>query len=182
MRVGALGASAPARLARRYFTAPRFSLAFTVSDEKPIARRFLLDQGSRMGSGPVRPPLLGKLETAVMNYLWDGGDGEVKAVHDALGRPRRITLNTIHSTLKRLFEKELLARDKVSHAHVYRPRVSREEFQRSTLSVLIAELMGGRADAMVSAFVDLAERAGPKHLARLGGLIAERRRASKVRR
>jgi hypothetical protein len=56
-------------------------------------------------SGPVRPPLLGELETAVMNHLWSGGDGEAKAVHAALGKRRGITLNTLQSTLKRLFEK-----------------------------------------------------------------------------
>jgi predicted transcriptional regulator len=131
----------------------------------------------KMGSGPVRPPLLGELETAVMEHFWDGGAGDVKAVHQALGKPRRITLNTIHSTLKRLYEKELLARDKVSHAHVYRPRVSRTEFQRSTLGELIDELMGGQAEMMVSTFVDLTERAGPEHMARLETLVAERRRA-----
>jgi DNA-binding HxlR family transcriptional regulator len=82
-----------------------------------------------MTHGPVRPPLLGQLESSVMELLWAGGDGEAKAVHAALGRRRGITLNTIQSTLKRLFEKGLLSRDKVSHAHVYRPRVDRQEYQ-----------------------------------------------------
>jgi predicted transcriptional regulator len=128
-----------------------------------------------MASGPVRPPWLGELESSVMEYLWGGGDGEAKAVHKALGEQRGITVNTIQSTLKRLYEKALLARDKVSHAHVYRPRVSREEFQRGLLDQLVTELMQGEASAMVSAFVDLTERAGPEHLARLEALVAERR-------
>jgi predicted transcriptional regulator len=110
-----------------------------------------------------------------MEYLWAGGEGEAKAVHKALGKRRGITLNTIQSTLKRLYEKELLEREKVSHAHVYRPRVSREAFQRSALGELVGQLMRGEAAAMVSAFVDLAERAGPEHLARLEALVAERR-------
>ena len=135
-----------------------------------------------MVSGPVRPPLLGELESSVMEYLWDGGEGEAKAVHKALGARRGITLNTIQSTLKRLFEKDLLERDKVSHAHVYRPRISREEFRRSALGELVDELMRGDAEPMVSAFVDLTERAGPEHLERLGALVAERRRALSRRR
>src|SRR5262245_59884051 len=130
-----------------------------------------------MTLGPVRPPLLGDLETAVMNHLWSGGEGEAKAVHAALGRRRGITLNTIQSTLKRLYEKRLLERDKVSHAHVYRARVSREDFHRGLIGELVGGLMEGQADAVVSAFVDLAERAGPEHLARLEQLVAERRRA-----
>jgi predicted transcriptional regulator len=111
-----------------------------------------------------------------MEHLWDGGDGEAKAVHAALGRRRGITLSTIQSTLKRLFEKGLLGRDKVSHAQVYRATTTREEFQRSALGELVGELMGGEADAMVAAFVDLTERAGVEHLVRLEALVAERRR------
>ncbi len=113
-----------------------------------------------------------------MNHLWSGADGEVKAVHAALGKRRGITLNTIQSTLKRLFEKGLLERDKVSHAHVYRARLSREEFHRGLLGELVGNLMQGQAEAVVSAFVDLAERAGPEHLARLEALVAERLRNS----
>jgi len=128
-----------------------------------------------MTLGPIRPPLLGDLETAVMNHLWSGREGEAKAVHAALGTRRRITLNTIQSTLKRLFEKGLLERDKVSHAHVYRPRVSRADFHRGLLDELVGDLMDGQAEAVVAAFVDLAERAGPEHLARLETLVAERR-------
>ncbi len=111
-----------------------------------------------------------------MNHLWSGGDGEAKSVHGALGKRRGITLNTIQSTLKRLFEKGLLQRDKVSHAHVYRAHVSRAEFHRGLLDELVGDLMRGQAEVVVSAFVDLAERAGPEHLARLEALVAERRR------
>jgi predicted transcriptional regulator len=128
---------------------------------------------------PRRQPLpeLGELETCVLEHLWSYGDADAKAVHAALGRRRGITLNTIQSTLKRLFEKRLLERDKVSHAHVYRPRLPREEFHRAALEGLVADLMGGEASSLVAAFVDLTERAGPEHLARLEALVAERRRA-----
>ncbi|MBK7772846.1 MAG: BlaI/MecI/CopY family transcriptional regulator [Sandaracinaceae bacterium] len=111
-----------------------------------------------------------------MNQLWTAGEGDAKAVHTALGKRRGITLNTIQSTLKRLFEKGLLERDKVSHAHIYRARVSREEFHRGLLGELVGDLMHGQADAVVAAFVDLTERAGPEHLERLEALVAERRR------
>jgi predicted transcriptional regulator len=111
-----------------------------------------------------------------MAYLWSGGEGDAKTVHAALGKRRGITLNTIQSTLKRLFEKGLLGRDKVSHAHVYRAQVSREEFHRDLLGELVGDLMHGQAEAVVAAFVDLTERAGPEHLARLEALVAERRR------
>lgn len=117
-----------------------------------------------------------------MEFFWDGGEGEPKDVHKALGKSRGITLNTIQSTLKRLFEKGLLKRDKVSHAHVYRCALDRDEFQRGALGQIIETLMGGEADAMVAAFVDLTERAGPEHLERLEALVAHRRRALRSKR
>jgi predicted transcriptional regulator len=122
--------------------------------------------------------MLGELETAVMTHLWSGGEGEAKSVHASLGKRRGITLNTIQSTLKRLFEKGLLEREKVSHAHVYRPRLSRAAFHQSLLGELVGDLMDRQADVVVAAFVDLTERAGPEHLERLEALVAERRRAN----
>jgi predicted transcriptional regulator len=150
--------------------------------EKPIDHRFF---GSSIGRVSKSRPLpdLGDLESSVMEHFWSRGeeDGDAKSVHSSLGRRRGITLNTIQSTLKRLFEKGLLDRVKVSHAHVYRARVAREEFQRNALSDLVDGLMRGEAEGMVSAFVDLTERAGPEHLARLEALVVERRRSSRRR-
>jgi predicted transcriptional regulator len=142
----------------------------------PIDARFLAQYLRRVTQAPVRPPLLGELETAVMAHLWASGSADAKAVHVAVGTRRGITLNTIQSTLKRLFEKGLLARDKVSHAHAYRPRLTREEFHRGLLGELVGDLMDRQAEVVVAAFVDLTERAGPEHLARLEALVAARRR------
>ena len=71
--------------------------------------------------GPVYPPVLGALESSVLDYLWEHGGGTAKTVHAAVGRRRGITVNTVQSTLKRLYDKGLLTRKKVSHAHVYQP-------------------------------------------------------------
>jgi predicted transcriptional regulator len=121
-------------------------------------------------------PELGRLETSVLEHLWSRGEGDAKSVHDSIGKRRGITLSTIQSTLKRLFEKGLLERDKVSHAHVYRPRLGRDQFRLAALEHLVSGLMRGEAASMVSAFVDVTERAGPEHLERLEKLVAERRR------
>src|SRR5689334_7057641 len=76
---------------------------FGRSTKTPIDGQFF-EAYSRgpMSKGPVRPPLLGDLESAVMNHLWAGGDGDAKAVHEKLGKRLGITLNTVQSTLKRL--------------------------------------------------------------------------------
>ena len=109
-----------------------------------------------------------------MDHLWSHGGQDAKAVHRVVGRPRRITLNTIQSTLKRLFEKQLLTREKVSHAHVYAPRVTRAAFHRHALQDVIEKMMGGEPDAMLSAFVGVTEQLGAKQLEQLEKLVSER--------
>jgi len=119
-----------------------------------------------------QPMFLGDLERAVIEHLWDAGAAVVKDVHRAVGRRRRITLNTVQTTLKRLYEKGLLTREKVSHAFLYAPAFSREEYRRRILDQTIGLLMRGEREAMVSAFVDLADRAGPGQLEELERLVA----------
>lgn len=125
---------------------------------------------------PTDPHQLGELERAVLAHLWSAGRGDAKDVHAAIGRRRGITLNTIQSTLKRLYEKRLLVREKVSHAHVYVPAMDREAFERAALDRTVEQVLGGRTDAMIAAFVDLTARAGDEQLAKLEALVAEKRR------
>lgn len=133
-----------------------------------------------MTTGPTRRPFLGELELAVMDHLWSSGEHEdAKAIHRTLGRPRRITLNTIQSTLKRLYEKGLLDRDKVSHAHLYFPCVSRADFHRQVLQEVVETVMDGEVEAMLAAFVGVAESVGSEQLEQLEQLIAARLRSRK---
>lgn len=117
-----------------------------------------------------------------MEHLWEAGPGDVKAVHRVLGTRRRITLNTVQSTMERLYRKGLLDREKVSHAYVYRPRQSREQFGARVVEQVIEQVLGGDTEPAFSAFVDLAARAGDDSLKRLEQLVAERRRERERRR
>ncbi len=150
---------------------------------KPIDSRFFAPHASAampsradMRSTPWG--LLGELELAVLECLWDSGGADAKEVHGKLGQTRGITLNTVQSAMKRLHEKALLRRTKVSHAFVYEPALTKEDFQRDAVGEVVEALLHGEADAMVAAFVDVAERAGGDTLAQLERLIADRRRAN----
>lgn len=124
---------------------------------------------------PMRPPYLGELETAVMERVWSDGPCEVKEMHRAVGRQRRITLNTVQSTMERLYRKGLLAREKVSHAYVYSAQVSREELTARLVGDVVAGLVGNDSEPMLSALVDLTARTGEKNLKRLERMVAARR-------
>lgn len=123
----------------------------------------------------VRRPYLGELEIAVMEHLWDVDVADAKAIHRQLGEKRNISPNTIQSTADRLYKKGLLNREKVSHAFVYSPAVTREQLMAEMIDNVVDKLSGGRTEAMLSAFVDLASRIEQNSLDRLEELIAERR-------
>lgn len=119
--------------------------------------------------------VVGELETAVMEHLWSRGPSSVKSVHRALGDQRGVKLNTIQSTMDRLFRKGMLEREKVSHAFVYSPAMSREQLSTQVIGDVLETLAGGQTGVMLNAFVNLAEREGDEALAQLEELIAKKR-------
>ena len=123
--------------------------------------------------------VLGELESAVLEHLWSQGAEDVKSVHRALGLRRGIKLNTVQSTMDRLFRKGLLAREKVSHAYVYRADVSREQLSTRVIGEVVDQLSGGQPNVMLSAFVSLAEQQGDDAMAQLEALIAQRRKSTR---
>ena len=124
----------------------------------------------------IRRPYLGELEIAVMEYLWSVESADAKAVHRQLGTQRGISANTVQSTMERLFKKELLQREKVSHAYVYSSAVNREKLMADLIDNVVDKFSGGSTEAMLTTFVDLAERVEEDTLDRLEELIAERRK------
>jgi predicted transcriptional regulator len=91
-----------------------------------------------------------------------------------VGVRRGISLNTVQSTLERLFRKGLLTREKVSHAFVYTPALERRALMVRLIGDLVETLSDGRPEPMLGAFVDLAAQVDSKNLARLEQLLAER--------
>ena len=68
---------------------------------------------SSSAKAPTLPnlPILGELETSVLEYLWDHAEVDVKDVHRDIGAGRGITVSTIQSTLERLHRKGLARRE-----------------------------------------------------------------------
>ena len=119
---------------------------------------------------------LGELERAILETLWTSGPLNPGAVQDLVGAPRGISINTVSSALKRLHQKALLAREKVSHAYVYRAVVTRAELQRHLIGEIADQFGDGSGAGVLAAFVDLAEERGEDTLRRLEQMIAVRLR------
>ncbi len=123
----------------------------------------------------LRRPWLGELEVGVLEYIWENGSADAKQVHSDIGGIRNISLNTVQSALERLFRKNLLRREKISHAFVYSAAVTRDGLLSNLIGDVVHSVANGSSDSMLAAFVDIAERADEENLSRLEKLIAERR-------
>ena len=120
-------------------------------------------------------PYLGELELAVLEALWTHGPLDAKSAHRIIGTRRGIALNTVQSTLERLFRKQLLGREKISHAYVYASAVEREALMEKLIEEVVETFSNGHSEPMLVAFVDLAAKVDDENLSRLESLIAERR-------
>jgi predicted transcriptional regulator len=98
---------------------------------------------------------LGRLETAVMDVVWDRGESSVRDVSERIGRPLAYT--TVMTTLDRLYKKGFLERRKLDRAFLYSPKLSRRDWERKRAGDLVAGLLSNRAhagDLLISCLVD----------------------------
>ena len=111
----------------------------------------------------------------MLEDIWRSGASDTKAVHARVGSARAIALNTVQSTLERLFRKGLLQRKKVRHAYQYSAAVSRQELIGRLVESTVQRIASPGSDDLLMAFVDLTARAGEDQLEHLEALIAKRR-------
>jgi predicted transcriptional regulator len=121
-------------------------------------------------------PVLGELELAALQHLWDVEESDVALAHQAVGKKRGITVNTVGSALERLHKKGLVTRRKVSHAYRYRAAVRREEFHAKRMASAVGGAQALADEGVLSAFVELVARTDEDALDRLEALIASKRR------
>jgi predicted transcriptional regulator len=119
-----------------------------------------------------KPLVLGGLELEVLEYLWANGEGNAKAVHGHMKDTRQNSLNTVQSTLDRLYKKGILERRKVAHSFLYKPSHSRTEILTRKISDLAVELSGGETRAVLAAFVEFTSRLDDSQIGELEALIA----------
>ncbi len=123
------------------------------------------------------PLKLGDLEVATLEAIWSRGEADAHALHKRFGASRGISLSTVQSTLERLYRKELLTREKVSHAYVYAPAESRETVMARLVDEALGRFSARKTDGLLAAFAGLTATATPETLAALEQLVAEARKA-----
>lgn len=146
---------------------------------KLIKNRFTVDILSMEKSRHAHNALnskLGELELLVLENLWTAPGADAKSLLASLSPGRKISLSTVQSTLERLVRKGYLERDKVGHSFRYFPLRSRGELMGTMLREVIQLLHDGRANTILSSFVNVAEGLDENALDQLEALIQKKRR------
>jgi len=116
----------------------------------------------------TNPPLLGPLELAVMEILWERGESNVHDVVEKLDRPLAYT--TVMTTLDRLYKKGLLSRHKSERAFLYSTRQTRLEWEHKRAGEFVAGFLNGPEAAGELLISCLVEAVGQKDAALLDEL------------
>ncbi|MEZ5528653.1 MAG: BlaI/MecI/CopY family transcriptional regulator [Porticoccaceae bacterium] len=119
--------------------------------------------------------MLGELEKQVLQYLWETPEADAKQVHGALTKHRGGTLNTIQSTLDRLFKKELLTRHKQGHAYYYRAKIGREELIAQLIQEVTVDFINEDEDSLIAAFSSVSAGLDDEKLSQLEKMIQQQR-------
>lgn len=113
----------------------------------------------------------------MLRELWRTDEATVAEVHAAVGEGRGITLNTVGSALERLHRKDLVSRQKVSHAYRYRAAIAEGELRVRRAIDAAGGLGQLQDDGLLAAFVDLIADVDEAALDRLQALIERKREA-----
>lgn len=108
--------------------------------------------------------LLGELEKLILQYLWETEPADAKQVFAYFEKRRGGSLNTIQSTLNRLFKKGLLAREKQGHAFKYQSAVERDVFIGQLITNTLSDFGSSAENTLLETFSSLSNRMDDKQL------------------
>jgi predicted transcriptional regulator len=117
--------------------------------------------------------ILGELEKLVLHYFWEVSDADAKQVHLHFAEQRGGSLNTIQTTLDRLFKKGLLTRKKIGHAFHYSAASSRKAFIGQLVRTVTQDFVSSDEDNLLAAFVSLSTELDNKQLSELEATIRD---------
>ena len=123
---------------------------------------------------------LGELEKLVLQHIWDAGEVDAKTVFAHFKKNRGGTLNTIQSTLDRLFKKGLLSRKKQGHAYLYKEAINRDDFIGQLINDIACDFGSKKDSPLLAAFSSLSSDLDNEQLDELERLIEERRAGSRT--
>jgi predicted transcriptional regulator len=121
---------------------------------------------------PGKSPTLTEAELRLMDVLWQKGPSTVQQVLDALTNKPALAYNSVLTTIRILEHKGYVQHSKEGRAHVYSPRVERQEATRSEIRHLVNRFFKNSRDLLV---LNVLEERGvdAEELQRLRELLAK---------
>ena len=95
---------------------------------------------------------LTKAEEEVMQYLWKLEKAFVKEVLEQMPEPKP-AYNTVSTIVRILEQKGFLGFEAFGKSHRYYPLVTKEEYSKSNLNLMVQNYFGGSFKQLVSFFV-----------------------------
>ena len=121
---------------------------------------------------------LHELEAAIMEVVWSRQWSEfsVGDVLEVLEKKRDIAYTTVMTTVSRLYDKEILTRQRDGKRYLYCPRMNRQEFLESTARQVLDGLGPAGEQHAVALLVEKVSAASRKELDEIEALIKKRRK------
>lgn len=123
-------------------------------------------------AGNVRK-LLGELEYAVMEVVWQHRRVTVREVVDELTQRRALAYTTVMTVMSRLAEKGLLRQYRVGRAYEYEAALTPDELALQAAGQTIRSLLEDFGALAVAEFVNQIGEVDPEQLQRLAALAKE---------
>ena len=125
---------------------------------------------TRQGLGQV----LGPLEAEIMWLVWQQDQATVKQVHRVLSRKREIAYTTVMTTMSRLADKGIMKRTRRGMAYLYRPTMTRPEFDHWVLRSVLSGLLDNFDSATMEYMVEYLSQEHPDQLEHLRRVLGAR--------
>lgn len=109
-------------------------------------------------------------EIEILKILWQRGSATVREVHEALPRVRPTRYTTTLKLMQVMTEKGLVSRDESQRAHLYQPKLPRDQTLRQLTRHLLERAFGGSAERLVMHALQ-AKKVSAKELARIRELL-----------
>lgn len=97
--------------------------------------------------------VLGDLEKAVMNAVWDGGSVTVRDVHERLEQSHGVAYTTVMTVMTRLADKQLLQRERQGSGYMYQAAQSRDGFFAGLCDRLVQDIRRDFGPSAAQAFL-----------------------------
>jgi BlaI family transcriptional regulator, penicillinase repressor len=130
----------------------------------------------------MKTPKLSKLETRILELLWDRGNASIREIQESFPEPRP-AYTTIQTTVYRMETKGTVRRTrKVSNAHLFEPLVARDVARHRLLDDILS-LFGGRAQPMMAQLAEAGKltRDDIRELEKMVDKLEKQRKTGRVR-